>query len=164
MLSTWHRRRKLAQSAHELQRTCGEQFGPCTFGAPSTLLWSCACNADLYIHDIGTGISKAGWLDGYLAMFLWNVGCQPGAVAAGAMWAAKHRYPRSVADVMDIAMTIAERSIAALVESGATTDLGAMRRLRASMELRSSELVFGAILPIPQLIENARQRWAEELS
>lgn len=144
---------------------------------PSTALWSCAANASLYIEDheappdVPAGVTmmggspdlgREGWTDAYVACFMFDVLCQPGVVAAAALYIARRRFTHQTSDVALVAVTIAERSIAMLVESGAATDLDARRRLLSSMQLRAYELVFGKMLPVPELLVGPRQDWVEE--
>ena len=148
-------------------------------GNPHTLLWSCACNASLYIEDSGSrqlleggdftvtsgapGNNRDEWIDAYRAMFLYSVSCDPVAVAVTALGIARKRSRRRSGDVVAVAIAIAEEAVDVMAESGAATDLDARRRLLASMELKWSELAFGALLPVPELVEDAREKWAEEM-
>jgi len=177
------RRLRLMRRASKLLRMAGWQ-GPQVInsarglGNPHTLLWSCACNASLYIEDSGSrqvlegddftvisgtpGNSVDEWIEAYRAMFLYGVGCDPVAVAVTALSIARKRSRRRSGDVVAVAIAIAEGAVDVMAESGAATDLNARRRLLASMDLKSSELAFGTLRPIPMLVESAREKWARE--
>lgn len=177
-------RLRLMRRASKLLRMAGWQ-GPQVInsarglGNPHTLLWSCACNASLYIEDSGSrrvlegddftvipgtpGNSRDEWIEAYRAVFLCGASCDPVAVAVAALGIARKRSRRRSGDVVAVAITIAEEAVDVMAESGAATDLDARRRLLASMELKWSELAFGALLPVPELVEDAREKWAEEM-
>lgn len=177
-------RLRLMRRASKLLRMAGWQ-GPQVInsarglGNPHTLLWSCACNASLYIEDSGSrrvlegddftvisgtpGNSRDEWIEAYRAVFLCGASCDPVAVAVAALGIARKRSRRRSGDVVAVAIAIAEEAVDVMAESGAATDLDARRRLLASMELKWSELAFGALLPVPELVEDAREKWAEEM-
>ena len=176
-------RLRLMRRASKLLRMAGWQ-GPQVInsarglGNPHTLLWSCACNASLYIEDSGSrqvlesddftvisgtpSNSRDEWIEAYRAVFLCGASCDPVAVAVAALGVSRKRRG-CVPGVVAVAIAIAEEAVDVMAESGAATDLDARRRLLASMELKWSELAFGALLPVPKLVEDAREKWAEEM-